>query len=123
MDKDKKNGMLLIVIGLCIPLVVLPFVSGLSKEKGFYDNLYKSAIELTRNTKGASGGSEGSGSKEMTWFARLIPERIPFRFFLIPTAIMLYMGIIRMDRARRRARGEFDSSETHEDDQEPPRPQ
>lgn len=120
MDPDKKRGILMIVIGICIPLAVLPFVSGLSKNKSFYDNLYKSAIELRRDTAGEMGKGLETGSNKTGTLRKVVPQGIPFRFFLVPTAILFYVGIIRIDRARRRKRGEYDSPDSHGNDLPPP---
>jgi hypothetical protein len=120
MEREKKSGILLIVIGLCIPLAVLPFVTGFSKDKSLYDKLYKSSIELRKNTAGETGSNSEPGSTKISILWRVIPQSIPFRFFLVPTAILLYIGIVRIDKARRKKRGEFDSSEA--DDHDPATP-
>jgi hypothetical protein len=119
MDREKKYGILLIVLGFCIPLVALPFISGFSKDKGFYDNFYKSGIELRSDTQGENSASTLTPEKNFD-FSRLKPKRIPFRFFLAFTVILLYMGITRIDRARRRTRGEFDGPQSHEKDTQLP---
>ena len=110
-DREKKMGMLLIGIGIFIPLILLPFLSGSSKEKGIVEYVYKAGIAIKHEQ---SGGEESPSpisldkSKDKISFSRLVPKRIPFRFFLAATLILLYMGVIRIDRARRRIRGEFD---------------
>jgi hypothetical protein len=122
MDREKKYGILLIVVGFCIPLAALPFIGGFSKDKGFYDNFYKSGIELRKDTQGETGVLSAPNSEKKIDFSRLRPKRIPFRFFLAFTVIFLYMGIVRIDRARRRAMGEFDGPQ-HENDPPLPAPQ
>jgi hypothetical protein len=117
MDREKKYGILLIVLGFLIPLAALPFVSGFSKDKSLYDNFYKSGIELRKDTEGKNASVTDSEKK--IDFSRLRPKRIPFRFFLAFTVIFLYMGIVRIDRARRRARGEYDQPQ-HDDLKPPP---
>ena len=117
MDREKKVGIILIIIGICIPLAIFPFLSGYSKEKGIVDTIYKAGIAI-RNDK--QGGEESPSPitvdkpKAKISFSRLIPKRIPFRFFLAATLILLYMGFIRIDRSRRRARGEFDEAKQNE---------
>lgn len=111
MDREKKVGIILILIGICIPLAVFPFVSGYSKDKGIVDIIYKAGVAIRKDKQ---GGEESPSPitldkpKRKVAFSNLIPKRIPFRFFLAATLILLYMGFIRIDRSRRRTRGEFD---------------
>ena len=35
-------------------------------------------------------------------FSRLIPKRIPFRFFLAPSLILFYLGFVKIDASRRK---------------------
>jgi hypothetical protein len=110
-NREKKAGMLLIAIGICIPLMMLPFLSSSSKEKGIVDYIYKAGIAIKKENP---GGEESPSPinldepKAKANFSRLVPKRIPFRFFLAATLILLYMGVIRIDRSRRRLKGEFD---------------
>jgi hypothetical protein len=120
MDPDKKSGILMIIIGICIPLAVLPFVSGFSKNKSFYENLYKSGIELRKDTAGETGKGLETASNRTGTLRKMVPHGIPFRIFLVATAILSYIGIIRIDRARRRKRGDYDSPDLHGDDLPPP---
>ena len=120
-EREKKVGIILILIGVCIPLLLLPFLSGSSKDKGIVDYIYKAGIAIKKEKQ----GDEESPSpitpdkpKAKISFSRLIPKRIPFRFFLAATLILLYMGVIRIDRSRRRLRGEFD--EAKQDENQPP---
>jgi hypothetical protein len=117
MDKDKKSGILLIILGICIPLAVLPFVSGFSKDKSLWDNFYKPSIELRKDTPESAVASP----EKKIDFSRLRPKRIPFRFFLAVTLIFFYMGIVRIDRARRRAKGEYDRPQYDDNPQAPPK--
>lgn len=108
MDREKKIGIILIVIGICIPLAVLPFVSGYSKEKGIFGSLYDAGIPIGKDKQAIDQGKDSpSPSKELEGktinFSKLVPKRIPFRFSLVFTLIFFYMGIIRIDRARRKA--------------------
>jgi hypothetical protein len=105
---------------MLIPLASAPFMSGFSRDKGIIDNLYDASIPIRENHPAdainpASGDSDSSKGKTGIQWSRLIPKRIPFRFFLVPTLIFSYMGIVRIDRARRRRRGEYDDIEGQED--------
>jgi len=109
MDREKRLGIIFIIVGLIIPLATLPFVSGFSKDKGFYDNFYNAGVNIRKDMKddtlSQSQTKTGAtnGKTKMT-YSMMIPQRIPFRFFLVPTVILIYMGIIRIDRSRRRNR-------------------
>ena len=52
MDAEKRHGIIIIIIGLLIPLAALPFVSGFSKDKGFYDIFYNAGIDIRKDTNG-----------------------------------------------------------------------
>jgi hypothetical protein len=100
MNRRKKTGVILIIVGICIPLLALPFVSGYSKEKGVIANFYKIGIQIREDTEG-NAGNEGFSNLEnirgkSIKFSKLIPKRIPLRFFLVITLIFLYMGIVRI---------------------------
>jgi hypothetical protein len=107
MDPEKRSGIILIIVGLLIPLAILPFVSGFSKEKGFFENFYNVGIEITKvsqenvPSEPAVKRDESTGKARITW-SYFIPNRIPLRFILVFTVIFIYMGIIRIDRARRK---------------------
>ncbi len=109
MDNQKKAGITLIVIGICIPLMALPFVSGYEKDKGLWNNYYSIGIKIKKDTQGegskiADGSTGDQASKKSFFSDRIIPQRIPFRLFLIPMFILLYIGIVTIDKARSRAR-------------------
>ena len=106
MDKRKKTGIILIVVGICIPLLALPFVSGYSRDKGIIDNFYKIGIQIRKDVEG-NAGNEGFANLDRNIigkspnFSKLIPKRIPLRFFLVITLIFLYMGIVRIAPPRK----------------------
>jgi hypothetical protein len=107
MDPEKRLGIIFIIIGLIIPLAVLPFVSGFSKDKGFYENFYNVGIEIRKDTKESVPSQppvkvEGTNSKVRITWSMLIPNKIQLRFILVPTVILVYIGVIRIDRSRRR---------------------
>ncbi|MDR2017792.1 MAG: hypothetical protein LBQ00_02785 [Syntrophobacterales bacterium] len=100
MDNRKKTGIIFIIIGVCIPLLALPFVSGYSKDKGFIDNFYKIGIQI-RGDAESNIGNKGFANLEnikgkRPKFSKLIPKRIPLRLFFVITLIFLYMGITRI---------------------------
>ncbi len=106
MDQRKKSGIILIIIGVCFPLLALPFVSGYSKDKGIIDNFYKIGIQIRADKEG-TGGNEpmvtdlsNLHTKKLN-FSKLIPKRIPLRFFLVVTLILFYVGIVRVTVPRR----------------------
>jgi len=107
MDPEKRLGIIFIIIGLIIPLAALPFVSGFSKEKGFYENFNNVGIPIGKDSNDNMPsqppikGEEANSKIKITW-SMLIPQRIPLRFFFVPTVLLIYMGIIRIDRSRRR---------------------
>jgi hypothetical protein len=107
MDREKRIGIMLILVGFLIPLAALPFVSGFSKDKGFYENFNNVGIPIGKDSKDnvpsqpAIKGEGDNAKLKITW-SMLIPQRIPLRFFFVPTVMLIYMGIIRIDRARKR---------------------
>ena len=106
MDREGKFGIILIIIGICIPLMTIPFLSGYSKDKGMLDNLYQAGIELSKGNQGETGNQApvkiATPQRKSPDFPKLIPKRIPFRFFLVITVILMYMGIVRIDASIRR---------------------
>jgi hypothetical protein len=109
MDPEKRLGIVLIIIGLLIPLAALPFVSGFSRDKGFLGNFYQVGIDIRKGTNDNAPGQPVTNTKEtnpkvrITW-PMLIPHRIPFRFLLVLPVILIYVGVIRIDRSRRKKR-------------------
>ncbi|OPX92421.1 MAG: hypothetical protein A4E58_03334 [Syntrophorhabdus sp. PtaB.Bin006] len=105
MHREKKIGIIYIVIGICIPLLALPFVSGYSKDKGFMHNFYNVGIKV--NIEGWSAPANqpppipGKQNRRTITYREFVPRLIPLRWFLAATAIFFYMGIIRIERSRR----------------------
>jgi len=102
----------LIIIGICIPLFALPFVSGFDKDKGFLYNLYNVGIRLTEETaaegaRSVDGATAGQTSKSPFSLEKMKLDKIPLRFLLIPTFILAYIGIVMIERARSRARDDL----------------
>ena len=73
MDPEKRTGILLIAIGVCIPLLTLPFLSGYSKEKGIFANLYGVAIDLRKGAHDRMDGPEAIDPKAIK-FRRHMPD-------------------------------------------------
>jgi hypothetical protein len=106
-ERQGKMGIILLVIAVVLPLLVFPFVSGYEKGKGFKENIYRIGIQLREDEEIEAGKSADSFMAAKTasqppFYVKLIPKRIPFRFFLVISVILTYMGIIRIDNARRR---------------------
>lgn len=110
MNDGKKKGIILIIIGICIPLFALPFVSGFDINKGFMDNFYNAGIRIAKDTGAAApdapaGKPSGDAAgKNPLSRDKMRIEKIPFRLFLVPTFILIYIGIVMIDRARPKAR-------------------
>jgi len=107
MDPEKRRGIILIIIGLIIPLIALPFVTGFSREKGFYENFYSVGISIGKAAMDDSPShvpakSDGAEAKAKITWSMVLPQKIRFRYILVPTVILIYIGIIRIDRERKR---------------------
>ncbi len=109
MKPEKKKGILLIVIGLCIPLFALPFVSGFDMSKGFMDNFYNTGIRITKDTGQTAPVakiSPAGSSKNPLDLKKMRIEKIPYRFFFVPAIFLIYVGIVMIDRARTKSSGQ-----------------
>ena len=109
MDPEKRLGIVLIIIGLLIPLAALPFVSGFSKDKGFLGNFYQVGIDIRKDTNDNVPSQPTTNIKETNSKVRIawsmfIPHKIPFRFFFAPMVLFIYIGIIRIERSRKKNR-------------------
>jgi hypothetical protein len=107
MDNSKKKGILLIVIGLMIPLFALPFVSGFDVRKGFMDNYYNTGIRIAKDT----GNNVPAAKTQAPADSGSLPEqkridKIPFRLFFVPTILLIYIGIVMIDKARKTLPGQ-----------------
>jgi len=103
MTNEKKKGILLIVIGICIPLFALPFVSGFDINKGFMDNFYNTGIRITKDTgQPAVSVKDAAPEKSRNPLnpKNMRIEKIPFRLFLVPTVLLIYIGIVMIERAK-----------------------
>ncbi|MCX5805437.1 MAG: hypothetical protein NT010_05115 [Proteobacteria bacterium] len=73
MKRNHKIGITLIVIGVCFPLALLPFVSGYKEGAGFIVNIFALKIMVNITEKLKFG--------------------IPYRFFLAFGVLLVFMGI------------------------------
>jgi uncharacterized membrane protein len=107
MDKEKQKGFILIVIGICIPLLSLPFVTGYEQQKGFVRNLYETGIPLQEkgrempevSTKRQAQEAKNGGSL----VERFTPRMLPLRYILALGIFLIFLGILRIDKARNTA--------------------
>ena len=109
MNNEKKKGILLIIIGICIPLFALPFVSGFDMHKGFMDNFYNTGIRITKDTgqtAPAANNPAADSSKNPLNPKKMRIDKIPFRLFFVPTFLLIYIGIIMIERARTKLPGD-----------------
>lgn len=108
MNPDRKKGIILIVIGIAIPLLTLPFLSGFSKEKGFIDNLYGIGIQIRGEAKGNKVADIKPTEKRKITYDDVMPRRIQFRFILALAVVLLFAGFVKIEQSRQKP----DSDET-----------
>jgi hypothetical protein len=94
MDREKKIGVVLIIVGICFPLILLPFVSGYEKEKGIVQNLFNVRIML-KNEKPVIEKETFSSS-----LMKIIPRSLPYRFMLAIGIFFIFTGIVKIDLMR-----------------------
>ena len=96
MGREKKIGVALIVFGVCIPLILFPFVSGYEKENGIFQNLFTVGILLKKEKPVTSGEIFPSS------LMKIIPEMLPYRFALAIGIFLIFAGIVKIDLSRRK---------------------
>jgi hypothetical protein len=96
MDREKKIGITLVFLGICLPLILLPLVSGYEKDKGIIQNLFSVGIVL-KNEKPLTGKETFPSS-----LMKIIPGRLPYRFVIASGIFFIFMGILKIDVSRRR---------------------
>jgi hypothetical protein len=108
MDREYKVGTVLIILGILIPLLSLPFMTGYEHGKGIIDNLFSLGIPVkteSPKTQGAAGpegkGKEPGAKLKITW-DMVTPERFPFRFILAFGIFLMFVGFVRIDSERRK---------------------
>jgi hypothetical protein len=103
MNKQKKIGIIFIIIGICVPLIAFPFITGWSDKKSLFDNFYEAGIEIRKaNSKTVNSSADkivDNKTKKIT-YSDLMPDKIPFRLFLVITVILVYAGIVKIDHSR-----------------------
>jgi hypothetical protein len=106
MDKEKKRGLILIVIGICMPLLSLPFVTGYEQHKGIVRNLYETGIPLQKAGREMPEISPEPQAQEAkdggSLIERFTPRMLPLRYILALGVFLVFLGILRIDKARNR---------------------
>ncbi len=105
MDRQKKAGIILIIIGLFISLGALPFVSGWSDKKGFIDNFLDVGVQIREEKAEAPAPKTAQNSKlkdNKILSLNLTPSKIPFRYFLAVTFILAFIGYVKIDSSRKK---------------------
>jgi len=110
MEKEKKTGIILIVIGICMPLLSLPFVTGYEQHKGILRNVYETGIPLQRvdpEKREAGIKTKTEGTKDRgSLIERYTPRMLPLRYILALGVFLIFLGILRIDKALNRKSGE-----------------
>jgi len=87
MTRYKKIGIILILIGLCIPIIAFVFASGYNPKLGFWWSISHMNILLQEGSiKGNPGGSLGGGKVYDTSqikFDVYLPYKYPFSLGII----------------------------------------
>ncbi|MEN6616428.1 MAG: hypothetical protein ABFD12_07710 [Syntrophorhabdus sp.] len=99
----KTKGILIILIGISIPLFALPFVSGFDMSKGFMDNFYNTGIRITKEQSPSSPAGEKkvfNPAKPFESAKNMRIEKLPYRLFFAPAVLLIYIGIVVIDRAK-----------------------
>ena len=78
---NRKVGIALIIIGICLPLALSPFITGYKEGAGLFTNLF--GIKIVVHISGK-------------------PVNIPYRIFLGMGVAFIFMGIWCIDMARKR---------------------
>jgi len=95
-DREKKTGVVLIILGVFIPLILLPFVSGYEKEKGFIQNLYNVGIAIKEKRQADAKDTI------LSFLDRIIPGKLPYRFVLAFCVFLIFAGVVKIDTSRKR---------------------
>jgi hypothetical protein len=94
MDREKRIGIVLIIFGICFPLVLLPFVSGYEKDKGIIQNLFNVGIVLKKEKPVTVQETFPSS------LMKVIPGRLPYRFIIASGIFFIFTGIMKIDISR-----------------------
>ncbi len=107
LDRDKKKGIIIMMIGVCIPLISLCFTRGYNPEQNIVMNIYNLSIPIGQKAVEDSLGSEKEGPKGKVSFEslkKMIPRSIAFRFILALGVLMIFLGFVKLDATRQKAR-------------------
>jgi hypothetical protein len=107
----------MMVVGICIPLISLCFMKGYNPNQNLFMNIYSLAIPLGQQVVEKSQVPEKEAPKgKVTWatLKGMIPRSIGFRFILAFGILLVFVGFIRFDAARQRARKDRAQHEDHE---------
>lgn len=102
MNPNKKIGLILIIIGICIPLLTLPFLSGFSKDKSFKENLYNVGIQIRKEAPANPVTNVQPTEKRKPTYSDVLPRRIQFRFILALAVLLLFIGIVKIEQSRQK---------------------
>jgi hypothetical protein len=112
MDGERKKGVVLIAVGVIIPLMVLPLVSGHLPGKGFFTNLLSIGIPLRVETRGPgqvpprAEEQKQVPEKAKGGWERYFPTVLPFRFVVALGVLLVFIGIVKIDATRKRRNDE-----------------
>lgn len=96
MNREKKIGIVLIIVGICLPLIFLPFLSGYDKDKGIIENFLKIGIVIKKEKPASADKIAPSSTKNS------LPTRFPFRFILAFGVFLIFAGFVKIDLIKRR---------------------
>jgi hypothetical protein len=85
---NRKVGIALIIIGVCLPLALSPFISGYKEGAGLFNNLFGIKIVVALSGKAVN---------------------IPYRIFLGMGIAFIFMGVWCIDMAKAQLRKDDDS--------------
>jgi len=84
----------LIIGGICLPLIFIPFLSDYEKDKNMIQNILKIGIVLKKEKQGTGAAAASST------FSKIIPDKLPFRFVLAAGIFLIFIGIVKIDISR-----------------------
>lgn len=94
-NKGSKTGFIIIVAGVCLPIVFLPFVSLYDGNNGIVKNILTMTIAFTTdsNVKSERGHDASTTGR--------IPLSLPFRYVIALGVVLIFIGIVKIDRSRK----------------------
>lgn len=104
MNPNKKAGITLVIIGICIPLLTLPFLSGFSKDKSLTENLYGVGIQIRKEAPANPATNVQPAEKRKLTYSDVLPRRVQFRFILALAVVLLFVGIVKLEQSRQKPR-------------------